>query len=110
MKFNDYMMETRRTRVSADPYTETINGALGLGGETGEVIEMVKKWHAHGLPLDPEKMKKELGDVQWYLARLADANVIGGLEEVARANIAKLRARYPEGFVYGGGIREGEGA
>ena len=109
MTFNEYQAETRRTRVADNYERELVNGGLGLTGEAGEVAELVKKAHGHGLPIDREKLKKELGDVQWYLARLADIHSIT-LEELAEANIAKLRARYPEGFVHGGGNRTGEGA
>ena len=74
-----------------------INGVMGLCGESGEVIDMVKKHVAHGHPLDKEKLAKELGDVAWYLARTAD--IIGyGLDEIFQMNIDKLKARYPEGF------------
>jgi len=72
-------------------------GALGLGGETGEVLELVKKHFYHGKDLDREKMLLELGDVLWYIMFSADA--IGfTLEDVALANSKKLRARYPNGF------------
>lgn len=71
--------------------------SLGLAGESGEVADCVKKIVAHGHPLDAEKLAKELGDVLWYLAVMADA--IGySLEDIAAQNIVKLKARYPEGF------------
>jgi NTP pyrophosphatase (non-canonical NTP hydrolase) len=70
---------------------------LGLTGEAGEVADYLKKVRGHGHPLDPEKMKKELGDVLWYLAVLADSFGFT-LNEVAQANVDKLRARYPNGF------------
>jgi NTP pyrophosphatase (non-canonical NTP hydrolase) len=63
----------------------------------GEVIELVKKHLHHGHPFDPELLQKELGDVLWYLAEMCSANSLS-LEDVAKKNIAKLRARYPEGF------------
>jgi len=71
--------------------------ALGLTGESGEVAEIIKKAFFHGHPLDREALHKELGDVLWYLAVMADG--LGfSLDEIASANVAKLRARYPEGF------------
>ena len=74
-----------------------INGVMGLCGESGEVIDMVKKHLAQGHDLDREKIAKELGDVAWYLAEIA--TVIGyDLEDILAMNIEKLRARYPEGF------------
>ena len=74
-----------------------INGVMGLCGESGEAIDIVKKWLAQGHELDREKLKKELGDICWYLAETATA--LGcDLEEIMTANIEKLRKRYPEGF------------
>ena len=50
-----------------------INGVMGLCGESGEAIDIVKKWLAQGHELDKEKLAKELGDVAWYLAETATA-------------------------------------
>lgn len=71
--------------------------ALGLAGESGEVADLIKKHLGHGHSLDKGKLTKELGDVLWYIAVLS-SEVGMSLEEVAEANLAKLRARYPEGF------------
>ena len=74
-----------------------INGVMGLCGESGEAIDIVKKWLAQGHELDREKLAKELGDIAWYLAETATALDLD-LEDVFAANIEKLRKRYPEGF------------
>ena len=74
-----------------------INGVMGLCGESGEAIDIVKKWLAQGHELDKEKLAKELGDIAWYLAETAYALEIP-LEKILRANIEKLKKRYPEGF------------
>ena len=74
-----------------------INGVMGLCGESGEAIDIVKKWLAQGHELDKEKLVKELGDICWYLAETATALDLS-LEDVMRANIEKLQKRYPEGF------------
>lgn len=74
-----------------------INGVMGLCGESGEAIDVVKKWLAQGHELDREHLIKELGDVAWYIAEIA--HVLGvPLEEVLQKNIDKLRQRYPDGF------------
>ena len=74
-----------------------INGVMGLCGESGEAIDIVKKHLAQGHELDKEKLAKELGDVAWYLAETATA--IGyDLEDIFQMNIDKLKKRYPEGF------------
>lgn len=74
-----------------------INGVMGLCGESGEAIDIVKKHLAQGHPLDRDKLVKELGDIAWYLAETATALDVT-LEEVLEGNIEKLRKRYPEGF------------
>ena len=74
-----------------------INGVMGLCGESGEAIDIVKKHLAQGHELDREKLIKELGDVAWYLAETAYALDVS-LDKVLRGNIEKLKARYPEGF------------
>lgn len=74
-----------------------INAAMGLCGESGEVIDIVKKWLAQGHGLDREHIEDELGDIAWYLAEMA--TVLGiSLEDVMIKNIEKLKRRYPEGF------------
>ena len=74
-----------------------INGVMGLCGESGEAIDIVKKWLAQGHELDKQKLAKELGDIAWYLAETATALDMD-LDEVFAANIEKLKKRYPEGF------------
>lgn len=69
------------------------NWALGLAGESGEVIELVKKHLYHGKPLDEARVKEEVGGVLWYVAALL--NQLGlSLGEVMGYNIAQLEARH----------------
>lgn len=74
-----------------------INGVMGLCGEAGEAIDIVKKHLHQGHPLDKEALVKELGDIAWYLAETATALGVS-LEEVMERNIEKLKKRYPQGF------------
>ena len=74
-----------------------INSVMGLCGESGEAIDIVKKLMAHGHELDKAHLTKELGDIAWYLAEAATALDMD-LEEILQANIEKLKKRYPEGF------------
>jgi len=74
-----------------------INGVMGLCGESGEAIDIVKKHLAQGHELDREHLIKELGDIAWYLAETATALDVD-LEEVLIQNIEKLKKRYPDGF------------
>lgn len=73
------------------------NGVMGLCGEAGECIDIVKKHLFQGHELDKEHLAKELGDVAWYLAVTAEA--IGyDLNTILQMNVKKLRDRYPNGF------------
>jgi len=74
-----------------------INGVMGLCGEAGEAIDIVKKHLAQGHALDREALISELGDVAWYLAETAAALDIS-LDEVLCRNLEKLKRRYPQGF------------
>ena len=74
-----------------------INSVMGLCGESGEAIDIVKKWLAQGHELDKAHLAKELGDIAWYLAEAATALDMN-LEEILQANIEKLKKRYPDGF------------
>jgi NTP pyrophosphatase (non-canonical NTP hydrolase) len=70
---------------------------LGLAGEVGETLDLLKKHFGHGKPLDLDKLKKELGDVRWYGAALEHSFGFKS-SDVALTNISKLRSRYPTGF------------
>ncbi|MBU8576393.1 nucleoside triphosphate pyrophosphohydrolase family protein [Bacillus pumilus] len=73
------------------------NYALGLSGEAGEVVDLIKKHVFHGHSLDKDKIVKELGDVMHYVAGIATLLEIE-LPEVLEGNIDKLKKRFPEGF------------
>ena len=103
MTLNEYQDAMRRTYKPG----RIINHILGLCGETGELAEEIKKAFFHDVPAEREKTKDELGDVLWYLTALVNDNAFT-LDEIATHNIEKLKRRYPEGFVKGGGIRESE--
>ena len=78
-------------------YPRLLNGLMGLNGESGECIDILKKYLFQGHELDKEHLAKELGDVAWYLAVSADA--LGyPLELIFHMNVEKLRERYPDGF------------
>lgn len=98
MTVNEYQKLAMATLNPAlDKKDVLINAVMGLCGESGEAIDIVKKWLAQGHELDREKLAKELGDVAWYLAEAATALDLT-LEEILEGNIRKLTERYPEGF------------
>ena len=96
LTMNDYQFDAQRTANPADPIRLATAG-LGVAGEAGELAGAIKKHLSHGHDLDKEHIKEEIGDVLWYLAEIAAALDMT-LEEVAIANIAKLKRRYPDGF------------
>ena len=98
MTANEYQQLAMRTaNKNLSPIEELENGLMGLNGEAGEAIDLLKKHLFQGHPLDRTHMAKELGDIAWYLAASAYA-INYPLEEIFKMNIEKLRERYPEGF------------
>ena len=98
MTINEYQKLAMTTLNPAlSPKDDLINGVMGLCGESGEAIDLVKKHLAQGHELNKEQLAKELDDIAWYLAETATA--IGyPLEDILQMNIDKLKKRYPEGF------------
>ena len=77
-----------------------LTAALGIWAEGGEFTEVVKKCIFQGKPMDDDAqyhMKRELGDLCWYIAQACIALGIS-FEDVLNTNIQKLEARYPDGF------------
>ena len=98
MTGNEYQKLAMTTlNPSLDKKDVLVNGVMGLCGESGEAIDIVKKHLHQGHELDKDQLIKELGDIAWYLAETACALDID-LDEILERNIAKLKARYPEGF------------
>jgi len=95
MKLNEYQELSARTANTHA--NELTNYGLGIAGEAGEVADLIKKSQFHGHDVDHAEVRKELGDVLWYLSQIARVAGVS-LEDVAVRNIEKLRARYPEGF------------
>lgn len=88
---------------TANPAIDTLEkklsmGGLGLAGEAGEVVDLIKKILHHGKPLDRGKLISELGDVRWYLEYLSIALDVS-MEEIEAKNSEKLvEKRYKNGF------------
>ena len=98
MTINEYQKLAMTTQNPALSERDVLlNGVMGLCGESGEAIDIVKKWLAQGHALDREHLAGELGDVAWYLAEAATALGMP-LEDILRANLEKLERRYPDGF------------
>lgn len=97
---NRYQELTERTAPAIETDEEVkamVNFALGLAGEGGEVGDYIKKVVFHGHTLDKSRVGKELGDILWYVARMA--KLMGyTLQDIAEMNVEKLAIRYPKGF------------
>jgi NTP pyrophosphatase (non-canonical NTP hydrolase) len=109
MNDHDYTIATRRTdpeegyvkdgsiarRLSANP--ALMHYVLGIVTEAGELADAVKKAVIYGKDLDGTNIIEEIGDLQWYEARLLDL-LDSSFADARRRNIAKLRLRFPDGF------------
>jgi NTP pyrophosphatase (non-canonical NTP hydrolase) len=104
----DYQRRSRATAIYPGAGAELAYPALGLCGEAGEAAEKVKKAiRDDGGVLTAERREAlgaELGDVLWYLAQLATEAGLD-LDELAEANLAKLRSRQERGALNGSGDR-----
>ena len=106
MLLNDYQLESRSTARYPDAGNNLIYPTLGLTGEAGEVADKVKKLiRDRGGVMDQqfkEDLALELGDVLWYVAQLATELGLS-LEQVASANLSKLKSRSQRGTLQGEG-------
>ena len=107
MNMDDYQREVLRTAGDPTPDGWLFEKLLGLSEEVGEVLGLIKKAEYHGRELDRDALKKELGDVLWYLAAIAHWYGFD-LGDVAAANVEKLRRRYPDGFSVERSVNRGE--
>ena len=96
-KINDLKIGNRGEDTPEIELGGVLNAALGLSGEVGELNDMLKKWVFHEKQLDTEHLKREIGDIYWYLALMCDSFEFN-LDEIMQINIDKLKARYPKGF------------
>lgn len=88
---------TRTTNPKLDELQRLLDAAAGLAEEAGEVLGLVRKHAYQSRDLDRERLKTELGDALWCLAMTAQSAGLT-LEDVAAGNVAKLGARYPQGY------------
>lgn len=93
---NPIFSENAKNGVYGD-YGSALMCALGMCGESGEVADIIKKAVFHEKPLDLEHLKREIGDVLWYVSEMCNAFGFR-MSDVMHMNIDKLSARYPNGF------------
>ncbi len=105
MNANEYQVKAARTMDGDcsndfdDLEISLIWNSLGLVGEAGEIAEHIKKGILHKHGIDKGELKRELGDVLWYLSALC-TRLDFSLADVMQTNIDKLLTRYPDGFSY----------
>ena len=97
MKINEYQQLAARTiNPILNSTQKELHALHGMVGEIGEIHGLYQKLY-QGHALDDNHLKKELGDLLWFVAEYCTAKG-WTMEEVAQLNIDKLKARYPEGF------------
>lgn len=106
MHFSEYQKESRKTAQYPSAGSNYVYPTLGLAGEAGEVAEKIKKViRDDGGEVFSEKkkeIKKELGDVLWYVAQIASELGLS-LEDIAKENLEKLFSRKERGVLHGSG-------
>lgn len=106
MNLNDYQKKALQTAHPKTKNNEFFHLVLGLVGESGEIAEKVKKLvrdkDSDLSNFDIDDLKKELGDILWYVAVLADYFDVQ-LEEIAVKNVEKLESRKKRGMLEGSG-------
>jgi len=107
MTFDEYEKHALTTAIyNGNRMLDLCHWALGLSGESGEIAEKLKKiirdQNADPSKIDRDDIKKELGDILWYITALAHELDIN-LDDVAKANVEKLASRLQRGVVTGSG-------
>lgn len=107
MNFNEYQKKALSTVLTTDDsFKDLLHWVLGINGESGEIAEKVKKIirdkNGKVSPEDKKELAKEIGDVLWYLAVLAEDLGVS-LEDIAQQNLDKLQSRKQRGVLGGSG-------
>ena len=100
MELNEYQIEAHKTAAVFDgPDIRLLCYALSLGGEAGEISNLIGGHIFRLQDLNKDQLKLDLGDALWYIAELSTACGFS-LDDIAQANIEKLRTKYPNGFTF----------
>lgn len=99
MNFNEYQQKAMSFRLESAnaPYA-----FMGLVGEVGELYGAIAKAMRDDTEIDPEYVKKELGDILWFVAAITTDMQLN-LSDVAQKNIEKLGSRKARGVIQGSG-------
>ena len=102
MEFNDYQDKVLQFRTKT---ADEMYAVIGLSGEVGELHSLIAKAIRDGVKDEAEfekNIKKELGDILWFIAAIAD-DFEATLDEVAQGNYYKLKDRFERGVTGGSG-------
>jgi NTP pyrophosphatase (non-canonical NTP hydrolase) len=100
MELNEYQKVALRTAAQFDgPSIRLLCYALSLNGEVGEIANLIGGHVFRCQTLNKDQLKLDLGDALWYITALA-ACCGFSLEDVASANVEKLKTKYPNGFSF----------
>lgn len=107
MTLDEYQQQALKTVLSTgDDFKDLLHWVLGINGESGEIAEKIKKVIRDKNSVisqdDKDELAKEIGDVLWYLAVFAHDLGIP-LEDIAQANLDKLKSRQSRGTLGGSG-------
>ena len=98
MDIKEYQQKAKRTiNKDLQDDDQLSNLCMGLCGESGEVVDYLKKRIYHGHLVEKQKLVEELSDVMWYLTNIATLFEIP-MTYILDENIRKLEERYPDGF------------
>lgn len=105
--FNEYQMLAARTIGDLSPENMMEHAKSGMVSEIGEFHGVFQKYfQGHGI--SPEHLQKELGDLLWFIAEFC-TGIGWNMGDIAKLNIEKLYARYPDGFTVENSLHRAEG-
>jgi NTP pyrophosphatase (non-canonical NTP hydrolase) len=97
--FHDFVAYLENTEdLNLDPQTNRlVHAALGIGGESGEIVDIIKKAYVYHKPIDKTALLEELSDILHYIVMMCNVYE-WALDDVMEFNMAKLKKRYPDGY------------
>jgi len=100
-KMDDYIAFVRsleQNQLETKSVARLLHSLIGMTTEVGELMTILKNYMVYKRPIDWIKFKDELGDLLFYLTMSVDE--VSSYDELIDINVAKLKARYPDGFSY----------
>lgn len=103
MTEEEYAEYVEYLRNEDDDFTridcKLLHAVIGIAGEAGELIDIIKKVAVYNQPLNIEHLKEEAGDLLHYFQMLCNSQR-WSLKDVMQANVDKLKIRYPNGYTH----------